>query len=142
MREARRDPKRIERRPAVDGLPAPTGPFSWSVGWGDLVFVSGLRGIDPQRGQPVEGDPERVRLIFEHLGRILAANGSSLRDVLFARVYVTDMTRHRPIVNEAFERVFGAELPARTIVEVRALNQGDSVEMEVVAVRRERPSRG
>jgi enamine deaminase RidA (YjgF/YER057c/UK114 family) len=107
------------------------------VTWGDLVFVSGLRGIDPQRGQPIEGDRERVRLIFEHLGRILAANGSSLRDVLFARVYVTDMTRHRPIVNEAFDRVFGAELPARTIVEVRALNQGDSVEMEVVAVRRE-----
>ncbi|MGI9145662.1 MAG: RidA family protein [Chloroflexota bacterium] len=55
---------------------------------------------------------------------------------LSTRVYVTDMARHRPMVNEAFERAFGANLQARTIVEVRALNQADSVEIEAVAVRR------
>jgi 2-iminobutanoate/2-iminopropanoate deaminase len=123
----------------VEGLPAPPGPFSWSTAWGDLLFVSGLRGIDPESGRPAEGDEERIRLIFAHLERILAANGSSLADVLSTRVYVTEMVRHRPIVNEAFERAFGSDLPTRTIVEVRALNQADTIEIEAVAVRRGRP---
>jgi 2-iminobutanoate/2-iminopropanoate deaminase len=130
------DSKPIERKRAIQGVPAPTGPFSWSTAWGDLLFVSGLRGIDPQSGRPAEGDAERIRLIFTHLERILAANGSSLTDVLSARVYVTEMARHRPMVNEAFESAFGSELPARTIVEVGALNQADSIEIEVVAIRR------
>ncbi len=136
MPEARSSPPPIERRHAIDGVSAPTGPFAWSVAWGDLVFVSGLRGIDPATGRPAGSDAARLRLIFEHLERILAASGSSLRDVLSTRVYVTDMARHRPMVNEAFERAFGAERPTRTIVEVRGLNQHDTIEIEVVAARR------
>jgi enamine deaminase RidA (YjgF/YER057c/UK114 family) len=42
---------------------------------------------------------------------------------------------HRPIVNAAYEQAFGEELPTRTIVEVRALNQDDTIEIEAVAAR-------
>lgn len=136
MREAASGTGAVERRLAVEGVPGPTGPFAWSVGWGNLLFVSGLRGIDPDTGRPAESDAARVRMIFAHLERILAVNGASLRDVLATRVYVTDMSRHRPLVNEAFERAFGSDPPTRTIVEVRALNQEDSIEIEVVAARR------
>ena len=45
------------------------------------------------------------------------------------------MGRHRPLVNDAYSRAFGPDLPVRTIVEVRGLNQGDSIEIEVVAAR-------
>lgn len=130
----------MERRRTIPGLPGPTGPFAWSAAWGGLVFLAGLRGIDPATGRPAESDEARLRLIFEHLERALAANDSSLDLVLSTRVYVTDLRRHRPMVNEAFERVFGDELPARTIVEVRALNQDDTIEIEVVAARRDRPA--
>jgi enamine deaminase RidA (YjgF/YER057c/UK114 family) len=132
---------RIRRRRDVPGVPKPTGPFSWSVTCGGLVFLSGIRGIDPSTGRPDEGDGSRVRRIFQHLAALLEASGSSPRDVLSTRVYVTDMARHRPLVNAGFARFFGTELPARTIVEVRALNQGDTIELEVVAVRRPRPAR-
>lgn len=128
-------PDAIERCLAVPGLPEPTGPFAWSTAWRDLVFVAGLRGLDPVTGQPAATDEERLRLIFEHLERVLEVNGSSLRRVLVARVYVTDMRRHRPLVNAAFERAFGAERPARTIVEVSALNQDDSIEIDIIAAR-------
>ena len=126
---------RIERKTAIAGLPGPTGPFAWSVGWGGLVFLSGLRGIDPATGQPAASDRERLELIFKHLQTALEASGSSLRRVLSTRVYVTDMSRHRPLVNEAFAAAFGADQPTRTIVEVGALNQADSIEIEVVAAR-------
>ncbi len=54
---------------------------------------------------------------------------------LAARVYVTAMRRHRPLVNAAFAKFFGTAPPARTIVEVRALNQADTIEVEVIAGR-------
>jgi 2-iminobutanoate/2-iminopropanoate deaminase len=114
-------------------MPTPTGPFAWSARCGDLLFVSGLRGIDPQSGRPAETDEERVELIFRHLAAVLAAGGSSLQHVLSTRVYVTDMRRHRPLVNAAYERAFGDDAPTRTIVEVRALNQEDTIELEAIA---------
>lgn len=129
-------PEPIERRAAIDGLPAPTGPYAWTAAFGDLVFVSGLRGIDDASGEPVAGDKERVRLIFRRLRRILDAHGCRCGDVLATRVYVTDMARIRPLVNDAYERFFGTDLPTRTIVEVQRLNQNDSVEIEAVIARR------
>jgi len=132
-----REPE-IRRHRAVAGVPGPTGPFAWSVAWGDLVFVSGIRGIDPATGAPAPDDARRLELIFGHLARILEAHGCAASDVLSTRVYVTEMARHRPLVNDAFTRFFGQDLPARTIVEVRALNQADTIEVEVIAARRVR----
>jgi 2-iminobutanoate/2-iminopropanoate deaminase len=129
-------PGDIERHVQVDEVPIPPGPFAWSVAYGGLVFVSGLRGIDPATGLPAADDEQRVALIFQYLERILAAQGCTLADILTARVYVTDMSRHRPLVNAVFQRFLGESPPARTIVQVAALNQGDSIEIEVVAGRR------
>lgn len=125
----------VERTREVAELPYTTGPYAWAVRYGDLIFVSGLRGIDAASGEPVRGDEERLDVIFAHLGRILERNESSPRRVLATRVYVTDMGRLRPLVNNAFTRFFGTELPTRTIVEVAALNQEDTVEIEVIAAR-------
>jgi enamine deaminase RidA (YjgF/YER057c/UK114 family) len=128
----------IERRTRIDGVPPPTGPYVWSARWGDLIFISGLRGVDEATGQPAPTDEERLALIFNHLKRILDANGATVCDVVSSRVYVTDMVRHRPLVNEAFLRFFGDTLPTRTIVEVARLNQDDTIEVEVIAVRHAR----
>lgn len=125
----------VERILEVEEVPDPTGPYSWAVAYGRLVFISGLRGIDAVSGVPVRGDGQRLDLIFTHLGRILERNGSSAEYVLATRVYVTDMHRLRPLVNDAFTRFFGSELPTRTIVEVAGLNQDDSVEVEAIAAR-------
>lgn len=125
----------IERSRAVEGVPAPTGPYSWAVRCGNLVHLSGLRGIEPDTGRPAAGDERRLELIFAHLARILAEHGCSPQDVLATRVYVTDMARLRPLLNDGYERFFGADLPTRTILEVSALNQSDSIEIEAVAAR-------
>lgn len=124
----------IARTGHIEGVPGPTGPWKWTVAWNGLVFVSGVRGIELSTGQPADGDERRIALIFEHLGRILGQAGSSFDSVLSSTVYVTDMARLRPMVNDAYVRAFGANLPTRTIVEVAGLNQNDSVEIEVIAV--------
>lgn len=127
---------KIERTGRIDGIPEPTGPWNWSVGWNGLVFVSGVRGIDPATGLPADGNERRLELIFHHLGRILDEAGSALDSVLSSTVYVTDMTRLRPLVNDAYVGAFGRNLPTRTIVEVAALNQDDSIEIDLIAAQR------
>jgi 2-iminobutanoate/2-iminopropanoate deaminase len=124
----------IARTDRIDGVPGPTGPWKWTVAWNGLVFVSGVRGIELSTGRPADDDERRIALIFEHLGRILREAGSSFDSVLSSTVYVTDMVRLRPLVNDAYIKAFGTNLPTRTIVEVAGLNQNDSVEIEVVAV--------
>jgi 2-iminobutanoate/2-iminopropanoate deaminase len=128
----------IRRNGEIAGIPEPTGPWNWTTEWNGLAFISGVRGIDPLTGQPAKDNARRLELIFEHLRRILESVGSSLDRVLSSTVYVTDMGL-RPMVNDAYVKAFGSHLPTRTIVQVVALNQNDSIEIEVVAAKAAAP---
>ena len=109
----------------------PTGPWSLGVRAGDFVFVAGMRGIDPSTNMLVEGEEARVRQAFTNMKAIVEAAGGTLRDTARLVVYVTDMNRHRPIVNKVQEQFWsGGPYPPRTLVEVSRLNQDDIVEVE------------
>lgn len=114
------------------GAIKPTG--TWSVGAraGDTVFVAGMRGIDPATNRLVDGDEARVRQAFANMAHVAASEGATLRDAVRLVVYVTDMARHRPLVNKIQEELWGTQgpFPPRTIVEVARLNQDDIVEVE------------
>jgi enamine deaminase RidA (YjgF/YER057c/UK114 family) len=113
------------------GAIEPTGPWSLGVRAGDFVFVAGMRGIDPATNTLVEGAEARVRQAFLNMRTVVAAAGGGLRDAVRLVVYVTDMGRHRPLVNKIQEELWGGPpYPPRTIVEVRRLNQDDIVEVE------------
>jgi 2-iminobutanoate/2-iminopropanoate deaminase len=116
---------------APAGAIAPTGPWSVGARAGDFVFIAGMRGIDPTSNTLVSGDEPRVRQAFRNMQAIAAAEGASLRDAVRLVVYVTDMSRHRPIINKVQEELWaGGPYPPRTIVEVARLNQDDIVEVE------------
>ena len=113
------------------GAIAPTG--TWSVGTraGDFVFVAGMRGIDPATNALVEGERARIRQAFLNMQRIAESEGAGLRDAVRLVVYVTDMTRLRPLVNEVQNDLWaGGPYPPRTIVEVTGLNQDDIFEVD------------
>ena len=59
-----------------EGAIAPTG--TWTVGSraGDYVFVAGMRGIDPDTNELVEGDEARVRQGFRNMLLIAASEGA------------------------------------------------------------------
>ena len=116
---------------APAGAIAPTG--TWSVGTraGDFVFVAGMRGIDPKTNTLVVGDEARIRQGFRNMELIAQSEGVSLRDAVRIVVYVTDMSRLRPLVNKVQEELWaGGPYPPRTIVEVARLNQDDAFEVE------------
>jgi 2-iminobutanoate/2-iminopropanoate deaminase len=113
------------------GAIVPTG--TWSVGTraGDFVFVAGMRGIDPATNELVEGDEARIRQAFANMQTIAASEGASLSACVRIVVYVTDMTRLRPLVNKVQQDFWaGGPYPPRTIVEVAKLNQDDIFEVE------------
>jgi 2-iminobutanoate/2-iminopropanoate deaminase len=113
------------------GAIKPTGPWSLGVRAGDLVFVAGMRGIDPATGKLVDGAEARVRQAFRNMQTVVEAAAGNLRDAVRLVVYVTDMDRHRPLVNEIQKEFWGGgPYPPRTIVEVSRLNQDDIVEVE------------
>lgn len=115
--------------------PSPTGPFVQARQAGNLLFIAGQRGIDPESGELVERNIEaRARRALENLKTIAEAAGASLATFVSTVVYVRDMNAHRPTINRLYEEYFGPNLPARTIVEVSALNQDDIVEIEAVAM--------
>ena len=113
------------------GAIKPTGPWSLGVRAGDLVFVAGMRGIDPATNKLVDGDEVRIRQAFLNMKTIVEAAGGGLRDAARLVVYVTDMDRYRPLVNKIQEEFWGGPpYPPRTIVEVSRLNQDDIMEVE------------
>jgi len=113
------------------GAIRPTGPWTLGSRAGDFVFVAGMRGIDPGTNALVVGDEARIRQAFLNMQLIARSEGAALRDAVRLVVYVTDMARHRPLVNKIQEELWGGgPYPPRTIVEVARLNQDDIVEVE------------
>jgi enamine deaminase RidA (YjgF/YER057c/UK114 family) len=129
------DPDRVSpngvRTLAPDGAIDPTGTWSLGTRAGDFVFVAGMRGIDPGTGALVDGMQERIHQAFMNMKLIAGSEGASLRDAVRLVVYVTDMYRLRPLVNQVQEELWGGPpYPPRTIVEVDRLNEDDIFEVE------------
>lgn len=116
---------------APSGAIKPTGTWSLGVRAGDFVFISGMRGIDPASNLLVEGAEARIGQAFRNMQTIIEGAGGTLRDAVRLVVYVTDMHRHRPIVNQVQEEFWGGPpYPPRSIIEVARLSQDDIAEVE------------
>lgn len=113
------------------GTIKPTGTWSLGTRAGDFVFVAGMRGIDPTTNTLVRGAEARTMQAFLNMKLIAESEGATLRDAARIVVYVTDMSRLRPIVNKVQAQLWGkGPYPPRTIIEVGCLNQDDIVEVE------------
>ncbi len=113
--------------------PTPVGPYAHAVRAGDLVFLSGQVGLDPQTGKLVEGGiSEQTEQVFANLEAVLRAAGLSLRDVVKLTIFLIDM-QDFAAVNAVCAKKFDAPYPARSTIAVAALPLGARVEIEVVA---------
>jgi len=117
----------------VEGGVKPSG--SWSVGAlaGGFIFVGGMRGVDPATGKLVEGDEARIRQMFVNVKQVIEAQGASLKDAVRLTIYVSDVVKYRPLVNQVQqdEALWGkGPYPPRTVLEVRKLDQDDIAEVD------------
>ena len=113
-----------------DKAMAPTGPFVQAIKVGNFLFMSGFRGVDPKTNQvPNDDIHAEARNVFESMKGVVEQAGGKMTDILSTTVYVRDMFRHRPIVNELYEEYFEGKYPTRTIVEISRLNGDDNIEI-------------
>jgi 2-iminobutanoate/2-iminopropanoate deaminase len=112
-----------------DGGPVTT-PFSPVVRTGDLLFLSGVIGRDP------EGDiGAATRQALERIRARLAAAGATLDDVVKCTVFLVDMADYGAM-NAAYSQFFPSDPPARSAVAVRGLPADAQVEIECIAAAR------
>ncbi|OYX12786.1 MAG: translation initiation inhibitor [Rhizobiales bacterium 32-66-8] len=113
------------------GTIVPSGTWSLGARAGDFVFVGGMRGVDPQSGQLVEGEEARVRRMFDNMLAVANAAGATKHDAVRLTVFVTDVVRLRPVVNKVQRDIWGdGPYPPRTVLEVPRLDQNDIAEID------------
>ena len=109
-------------------------PFSPSVCFGDLIFISGQASVDPN-GKIVSDTFEgEFRRSIENVRQVLAAAGSDLAHVIQTRNYVRD-AEDVPLYNQLYREYFTEPFPTRTTI-TNCLPTTLRYEIEVVAVKR------
>lgn len=109
--------------------------YSRAVRVGNTIHIAGTTATGPDGKVIGINDPgKQAREILAKIGRALAEAGSSMKDVVRTRVYVTDISQWEA-VGRAHGEVFRDIRPASTMVEVSRLIDPDMmVEIEVEAI--------
>ncbi|NPV82342.1 MAG: RidA family protein [Candidatus Aminicenantes bacterium] len=126
-----------QQKPLVEYLSSPersNAPFSEAVRVGNLLFLSGQLGRDPQTGKLAEGGIEaETRQCLENIKRTLEKYGSSLDRVIKATVMLADIGEWARM-NSVYTTYFTRNKPARSAFGVSGLAGGARVEIEVIAL--------
>lgn len=116
-------------------LPRSKSPHSNAVKVGNLIFVSGFPGYDPNMQVPKGDFATQMRLALTNLRRVLEYAGSSLEKVAKVNVYL-DRRADFDEMNEIYQEFFGkdsSKWPARTTVEARLPRKDFLLEIDCVA---------
>ena len=119
---------------------APPGPdkrpFSEAVHVGRMLYLSGQLGIDSSGKLASGGIQAETRQALENIKRVLAANGSSMDDVVKCTAMLADI-KEWAAMNEVYVTYFPKHLPARSAFATNGLVRGGRIELECMAIRTE-----
>jgi 2-iminobutanoate/2-iminopropanoate deaminase len=117
----------------VEGAPKQPSFLSHAVRFGDLVYTSGAAPRVPETHEIPEGFEAQARQTFSNLETVLVGSGSSLRLAIKVTVYLADIADWA-VMNAIYEGYIDENAaPARTTVEVSAMNNGYLIEVEAIA---------
>lgn len=116
--------------------PAPIGPYSQAVMYGDMLYTSGQIAIDPKSGEMVmESIQAETRQVMENLKAVLAAADMSFENVIKTTIFLNDMGQFAE-VNAIYGEYFHVDTaPARETVQVANLPKYVNVEIGMIAGR-------
>ena len=121
----------IKHFPPPPGVKAP--PLSFATRVGDLLFISGIPGFDPN-GELPAGFEAQFGNVVVNIKRVLTEAGATMRDLVKVNVLLTRAS-DVAAMNALYASAFGpAPYPARTTCVVHALpNPQMLIEIEGVA---------
>ena len=120
----------------TDAAPPALGTYSQAIRTGDLVFVTGQTGRDPDTGKLEEGLEAQTRRMLSNIDAILNAAGCSPADIVKVTLLLADIKDFRAVdqIYSAWLPGLGVTpLPARTAFAAAALPAGALVMLDVIA---------
>ncbi len=113
---------------------APVGPYSSALDLGDLFFISGQLGANPDKSMP-EDVCAQAELSLKAIKALLEEAGLSMDHVIKCTVFLTDIADFAA-VNKIYASYFpNAPYPTRSAFQVAALPMGAKIEIEAIALR-------
>jgi 2-iminobutanoate/2-iminopropanoate deaminase len=117
------------------GAPKAVGAYSQAAQSGNLVYLSGQIGLDPETGAIVEGGIEaQTKRVLANIRAVLTALTLDFRNVVKTTIFLTDMADFK-LVNEIYMVELKEAKPARSTIKVAGLPLGALVEIEMIAER-------
>ncbi|GGA63289.1 RidA family protein [Ornithinibacillus halotolerans] len=114
--------------------PAAIGPYSQAVELGNILFVSGQIGINPETGEVVPGIEAQTKQVMENLKHILEEAGTDFSKVGKFTIYLSSMDDFAT-VNEIYGSYLQKPYPARATIEVSRLPKDVLVEIDALVVK-------
>lgn len=115
--------------------PAPIGPYSHAVLFGNTLFVSGQVAKKAENGEMVLGNiKDETHQVMYNLKAILTDAGMDFSNVCKTTIFLTDMNNFAQ-VNEVYGSYFTSDFPARETVQVSKLPLNVNVEISVIAMK-------
>lgn len=121
---------------ATNAAPPATGTYSQAVRVGDLVFVTGMTGRDPNTGKLEEGLEAQTKRTLANVEAILNAAGCTPGDIVKVTLVLADIKDYKAVdvLYAGWLPGLGVTpLPARTTFAAATLPAGALVLLEVVA---------
>jgi 2-iminobutanoate/2-iminopropanoate deaminase len=113
--------------------PAPIGPYSQAIQFGNELFVSGQ--IALKNGVMIQDNiQDETHQVMKNLQAILEAAEMTFDNVVKCTIFVKDLNNFQAI-NEVYGTYFEANPPARETVEVSRLPKDANVEISCIAVK-------
>ena len=113
-------------------------PFEKKIGYsravvdGNIIYVSGTTGYDYKTMVMPDDVRDQARNAFATITHALEEAGSTIKDVVRVRYYITDMAHYDGLV-EVAGKVFGEIRPAATMLVCGLTRPEMKVEIEVTA---------
>jgi 2-iminobutanoate/2-iminopropanoate deaminase len=122
----------MERISTVAGVPKPQASYSTYTRFGDLIFVAGQVGVEPETGRIPSSFADQLKLVLNHIRKILESAGSSMDQVLKMTVFLKDRV-YRTEYDEIFRTYFRGGFPARSTIVADLMREEFLVEIEAIA---------
>lgn len=113
-------------------------PFEKKIGYsravvdGNIIYVSGTTGYDYKTMVMPDDVGDQARNAFATIAHALEEAGSTIKDVVRVRYYITDMAHYDGLV-EVAGKMFGDIRPAATMLVCGLTRPEMKVEIEVTA---------
>ncbi len=115
--------------------PAPIGPYSQAVQYGNTLYISGQIALNPHTGQlDTSHIASETKQVMENLKAVLHEAGMDFSHLVKCTIFITDMNQFAEI-NEVYGCYFSGSYPARETVQVSRLPKDVHVEISAIAVK-------